>query len=122
MLLCNDQCTVASTWYLHALQLQASFPDHTFQFPTIIISKTIKLQFQDVNVPNRHNSTSRRRISSSAFQSGQISGKDRLSCCKIACRSSSGITIFTGYDTKYLSAHIDLVTIFKIATSGFRKD
>jgi hypothetical protein len=27
--------------------------------------------------------TSRRRISSSAFQSGQIRGKDRLSWCKI---------------------------------------
>lgn len=84
----------------HAQQLLPSSPSRTFQFPK---TKKLRLETSDRNkqfliehqmlffIIHNHQQpailrnkfdevTSRSRISSSAFQSGQMRGKDRLSC------------------------------------------
>lgn len=95
----NVQYKVLWSLYPHVQQLLPSSPSHTFQFPKIHKSSAKgRLNTNFLHKPNigsadkkmiliqhverekEKKNTSRSNISSSAFQSGHMRGKDRLSC------------------------------------------
>lgn len=111
MLLYNGRYTAPYSLYQHAQQLLPSSPVHTFQFPKDNSNKCrLVSKLHQKNAKALHNykasgtaSTSKSSISSSAFQSGQIRGKDKLSCRKIKLINKTRTIIYTCFNARRAS-------------------